>query len=59
MLTAGKKPEILTVDNHADGPYLYFKMKEENPERAKEVLELLQMNEGNSSVMASLRKLGR
>jgi radical SAM protein with 4Fe4S-binding SPASM domain len=37
------------VDNHADGPYLYLKMKEENPERAKEVLELLQMNEGNSS----------
>ena len=24
-------------------------MKKENPERAKEVLELLQMNEGNSS----------
>jgi len=49
MFDAGKKPEILTVDNHADGPYLYLKMKEENPERAKEVLELLQMNEGNSS----------
>jgi 12,18-didecarboxysiroheme deacetylase len=49
MFDAGKKPEILTVDNHADGPYLYLKMKEENPERAKEVLELLLMNEGNSS----------
>jgi 12,18-didecarboxysiroheme deacetylase len=49
MFDAGKKPEILTVDNHADGPYLYLKMKEENPERAKEMLELLQMNEGNSS----------
>ncbi len=41
--------EILTVDNHADGPYLYLKLLEENPERAADVLELLQMNEGNSS----------
>ena len=49
MFDAGKKPEILTVDNHADGPYLYLKMKKEDPQRAKEVLELLQMNEGNSS----------
>lgn len=49
LFVAGKPKEILTVDNHADGPYLYLKTKEENPERAKEVLELLQMNEGNSS----------
>ena len=49
MFDDGMSPEILTVDNHADGPYLYLKMKEENPERAKEVLELLEMNEGNSS----------
>jgi 12,18-didecarboxysiroheme deacetylase len=45
----GRQPEVLTVDNHADGPYLYLRMKKENPERAKEVLELLQMNEGNNS----------
>ncbi|MBN1624900.1 MAG: 12,18-didecarboxysiroheme deacetylase [Deltaproteobacteria bacterium] len=45
----GKPKEILTVDNHADGPYVYLRMlKEENP-RAGEVLELLRMNEGNSS----------
>lgn len=49
MFDDGLSPEILTVDNHADGPYLYLKMKEENPERAREVLELLEMNEGNSS----------
>ena len=49
LFDAGEQPEILTVDNHADGPYLYLKMKEENPDRAKEVLELLEMNEGNSS----------
>jgi 12,18-didecarboxysiroheme deacetylase len=45
----GLSKEILTVDNHADGPYLYLKLQKENPERAREVLELLQMNEGNSS----------
>lgn len=49
MFDDGLAPEILTVDNHADGPYLYLKMKKENPERAKEILELLEMNEGNSS----------
>ena len=49
MFDCGLSPEILTVDNHADGPYLYLKMRQENPERAKEVLELLEMNEGNSS----------
>jgi len=45
----GKPKEVLTVDNHADGPYLYLRMKETDPERAAEVLELLKMNEGNSS----------
>jgi 12,18-didecarboxysiroheme deacetylase len=45
----GKEKEVLTVDNHADGPYLYLRMKRENPERAKEVLTLLNMNEGNST----------
>ena len=45
----GKPKEVLTVDNHADGPYLYLRMKEEAPERAAEVYQLLQMNEGNNS----------
>lgn len=45
----GIEKEVLTVDNHADGPYLYLKMQKEQPERAGEVLELLEMNEGNSS----------
>jgi len=49
LFAAGKPREILTVDNHADGPYLYLRLQEENPERAKEVMELLRMNEGNSS----------
>ncbi len=41
--------EVLTVDNHADGPYLYQRLLDEDPERAAEVLELLEMNEGNNS----------
>jgi radical SAM protein with 4Fe4S-binding SPASM domain len=45
----GKPKEVLTVDNHADGPYVYFRMLKEDPKRAAEVLELLKMNEGNSS----------
>jgi 12,18-didecarboxysiroheme deacetylase len=46
---AGKPKEVLTVDNHADGPYLYLRMLKENPRRAEKVLELLKMNEGNNS----------
>lgn len=45
----GIQTEVLTVDNHCDGPYLYLRMLKENPERAKEVYQLLQWNEGNSS----------
>jgi 12,18-didecarboxysiroheme deacetylase len=45
----GKPKEVLTVDNHADGPYVYLRLLRENPARAKEVLELLKMNEGNNS----------
>jgi 12,18-didecarboxysiroheme deacetylase len=46
---AGKPKEVLTVDNHADGPYIYLRMLKENPERAQEVMELLKWNEGNNS----------
>ena len=45
----GKPKEVLTVDNHADGPYVYMRALKEDPERAKDILELLEMNEGNSS----------
>ncbi len=41
--------EVLTVDNHADGPYIYQRLLGEDPDRAAEVLELLEMNEGNNS----------
>ena len=49
LFARGLPKEILTVDNHADGPYLYLRLLQEDPRRAAEVLELLQMNEGNSS----------
>ena len=45
----GMAKEVLTVDNHADGPYVYLRMLGENNPRAEEVLSLLKMNEGNSS----------
>ena len=49
LFEAGKPKEILTVDNHADGPYVYLRLQKENPKRAKEVMRLLQFNEGNNS----------
>jgi 12,18-didecarboxysiroheme deacetylase len=45
----GLAKEVLTVDNHADGPYLYLRLTKEDPQRAAEVLKLLEMNEGNNS----------
>jgi 12,18-didecarboxysiroheme deacetylase len=45
----GVVKEVLTVDNHADGPYVYLRLLREKNARAEEVLELLRMNEGNSS----------
>ncbi|MBU1612753.1 MAG: 12,18-didecarboxysiroheme deacetylase [Proteobacteria bacterium] len=49
LFDKGNPKEVLTVDNHADGPYVYYRLLKEDPERAKKVLELLQWNEGNSS----------
>ncbi|HOS44634.1 MAG TPA: 12,18-didecarboxysiroheme deacetylase [Armatimonadota bacterium] len=45
----GFPAEVLTVDNHCDGPYLYLRLLRENPARAGEALCLLRMNGGNSS----------
>jgi len=45
----GKPKEVLTVDNHADGPFVYLRMLKEKDPRAEDVLQLLRMNEGNSS----------
>lgn len=49
LFDCGYPSEVLTVDNHADGPYLYLRLKKEDPTRAEEVMRLLQFNEGNNS----------
>lgn len=48
----GLQKEILTVDNHADGVYLYMKLKEKDPARAQIVLDLLRLNGGNRTGIA-------
>ncbi|MCU0822610.1 MAG: radical SAM protein [Spirochaetes bacterium] len=40
---------ILTVDNHADGVYIYLKLAEEKSDRANEVYELLKWNGGGAN----------
>jgi len=45
----GHRKEVLTVDNHADGVYLYLKLKKQDPQRADRVLALLRANGGNNS----------
>ncbi|MFO7818398.1 MAG: 12,18-didecarboxysiroheme deacetylase [Thermodesulfobacteriota bacterium] len=49
LFDKGKPKEVLTVDNHADGPYVYLRLLKEDPQRAKDVMQLLQYNEGNNS----------
>jgi len=49
LFDRGKPKEVLTVDNHADGPYVYLRLCRENPQRAEDVMKLLLMNEGNNS----------
>ncbi len=49
---AGHPVEVLTVDNHCDGPYLYMRLLREDPARAEQVLDLLKMNGGNNSGIA-------
>src|SRR5215212_4181920 len=46
LLAKGKRVEILTVDNHCDGPYTYLRMLRENHPRAEQVLEMLKWNGG-------------
>ena len=40
--------DILTVDNHVDGPYIYLKLLEEDPKRAQEARQLLEWNGGGA-----------
>ncbi len=45
----GLPKEVLTVDNHADGVYVYHRLLNEDKTKAAKALELLRFNEGNSS----------
>jgi len=45
----GLHKEILTVGNHADGVYLYLKLRKDDPQRADNILGLLRVNGGNNS----------
>jgi radical SAM protein with 4Fe4S-binding SPASM domain len=42
----GRKTDILTVDNHVDGVYVYLKLLAENSDRADDVWKLLTWNGG-------------
>ena len=46
---AGDPREILTVDNHTDGPFLYMTLQKIDPEAARHVYELLAWNGGGAN----------
>ncbi len=52
MAANGSPREVLTVDNHCDGVYLYHKLRRSDPERAERVFELLRRSGGNRSGIA-------
>lgn len=48
----GQEKEILTVNNHADGVYLYLKLRRDNPEKSAAAYQLLGYNGGNRTGIA-------
>jgi radical SAM protein with 4Fe4S-binding SPASM domain len=48
-IESGIDLDILTVDNHVDGPYIYLKLLEEAPEKAAEIKEMLEWNGGGAN----------
>ena len=48
----GREIEVMTVDNHADAPYIYLWLREHDPARADAALSLVRSNGGNRSGMA-------
>jgi len=46
IISRGPRVEVLTVDNHCDGPYLYLRMLREAHPRAGQVLDMLAWNGG-------------
>jgi radical SAM protein with 4Fe4S-binding SPASM domain len=48
----GRNVEVMTVDNHADGPYIYLWLLENDPSRAEAAHELVMKNGGNRTGVA-------
>jgi len=45
----GRRVQVLTVDNHADGPYVQMRLARDGHARAADAYELLRQNGGNSA----------
>jgi radical SAM protein with 4Fe4S-binding SPASM domain len=48
----GREVEVMTVDNHADGPFIYLRLKNRNSSQADQALALIRNNGGNRSGVA-------
>jgi putative heme d1 biosynthesis radical SAM protein NirJ1 len=48
----GRAIEVMTVDNHADAPYIYLQLRERDADRAEAALSLIRNNGGNRSGIA-------
>jgi radical SAM protein with 4Fe4S-binding SPASM domain len=48
----GREVEVMTVDNHADGPFIYLWLLENDPARAPQAYELVMKNGGNRTGVA-------
>ncbi|HEY6844499.1 MAG TPA: radical SAM protein [Thermoanaerobaculia bacterium] len=48
----GREVEVMTVDNHADAPFIYLRLKDRNPSLADNALALIRNNGGNRSGVA-------
>ena len=48
----GNTKDVLTVDNHTDAVYLYQTIRQREPQRADEVLQMLRWQGGNQSGIA-------
>jgi radical SAM protein with 4Fe4S-binding SPASM domain len=48
----GRQIEVMTVDNHADAPFIYYWLLDRDPIRADDALSLMRNNGGNRSGIA-------
>ena len=47
-----REVEVMTVDNHADAPFIYLRLLDRDPARAEQALSLIKNNGGNRSGIA-------